>query len=48
MEFSGKTILITGASSGLGKALVERFLQEGAQVFGIGRRKETGISHPAF
>lgn len=48
MEFSGKTVLITGASSGLGKALALRFLAEGAQVFGIGRREDPSLAHPAF
>ena len=48
MEFSGKTVLITGASSGLGKALAQRFVQEGAQVFGIGRRPDPGLEHPAL
>lgn len=38
MELCGKTALITGASSGLGRAIAFRFVQEGAQVVGIGRR----------
>ena len=34
MRFSGKRALVTGAASGIGKAVVSRFLQEGAEVFG--------------
>lgn len=48
MEFSGKTVLITGASSGLGKELARRFLREGAWVFGIGRRQDPGLEDPGF
>lgn len=32
MEFSGKVILITGATSGIGRAAAEAFLREGARV----------------
>lgn len=38
-EFSGKTFIITGASSGIGKATVELALQRGANVLATGRRK---------
>ncbi len=31
-QFEGKKVLITGASGGIGKAIVEAFLQEGAKV----------------
>ena len=31
-QFEGKTAVITGAASGLGKALAERFAQEKMQV----------------
>lgn len=33
-------ILITGASSGIGKSLSEYFVKEGSVVFGVARRKE--------
>lgn len=33
-------ILVTGASSGIGRATVEKLLSEGARVVGIARRKE--------
>ena len=40
-------ILITGTSQGIGKAIAEKFLQEGHTVHGIDR--ETGsIDHPAY
>lgn len=37
MDFSGKTILVTGASSGIGKALCKELVSEGAKVIGIAR-----------
>lgn len=40
MKLSGKTIVITGASSGMGKAITELFAKEGANVVAVARRKE--------
>lgn len=39
-RFIGKTVLITGGSSGLGLATAKRFVLEGAQVFITGRRQD--------
>jgi NAD(P)-dependent dehydrogenase (short-subunit alcohol dehydrogenase family) len=38
--FSGKRILVTGGGTGLGKAMSERFLSLGAEIFICGRRKQ--------
>lgn len=40
MKLSGKSVVVTGASSGMGKAIVELFVQEGANVVAVARRKE--------
>ena len=37
MRFEGKTVLITGGRSGIGRATAERFAQEGARVFTVQR-----------
>ncbi len=34
------TALVTGATAGLGRAIVERFIKEGIRVVGLGRREE--------
>ncbi|GBC77918.1 Dihydroanticapsin 7-dehydrogenase [bacterium HR08] len=38
-EMSGKRVLVTGASSGIGRATAERFLEAGAEVTLVGRRE---------
>lgn len=40
MRLEGKSIVVTGASSGMGKAIVELFVKEGANVVAVARRKE--------
>ncbi len=40
MRLQGKTAVVTGASSGMGHAIVELFAKEGANVVAVARRKE--------
>lgn len=40
MKTSGNTILVTGATSGIGRAFAERFASSGNTVLACGRRKE--------
>ena len=39
-RLDGKTAVVTGASSGIGRAIVERFINEGAKVFAFARNAE--------
>jgi NAD(P)-dependent dehydrogenase (short-subunit alcohol dehydrogenase family) len=41
-ELAGKTALITGGTTGIGRAMAERFLDEGASVVVTGRDAELG------
>ena len=40
MRLEGKSIVVTGASAGMGQAIVTRFVEEGAHVVAVARRKE--------
>ena len=40
MKLEGKSVVVTGASSGMGKSIVELFVAEGAQVVAVARRTE--------
>ena len=40
--FTNKTVLITGATSGIGKACAELFAEQGATVVAVGRNTERG------
>lgn len=46
-EFVHKTVVITGAASGIGRAQAESFLQQGAYVYGIDVQSAT-IEHPKY
>jgi 3-oxoacyl-[acyl-carrier protein] reductase len=39
MRLEGKKALVTGASRGIGRAITDRFLAEGAEVWGLGTRE---------
>lgn len=41
-RFNGKSILVTGGTAGIGRAIVEAFVAEGGQVLFTGRNAEAG------
>jgi NAD(P)-dependent dehydrogenase (short-subunit alcohol dehydrogenase family) len=42
LRFSGKVVLVTGATAGIGRAAVLLFAQEGAKLVVVGRRTDEG------
>jgi len=40
MSFPYKTVLVLGATSGIGLALAEKLIENGSHVIAVGRRKE--------
>lgn len=40
IRLEGKSVVVTGASAGVGQAIVKLFVQEGANVVAVARRKE--------
>ena len=40
MKLEGKSVVITGASSGMGYAMTKLFVEEGAKVLAVARRQE--------
>jgi 3-oxoacyl-[acyl-carrier protein] reductase len=47
MNYSEKTVMVTGASRGIGKAIVDAFLSHGAKVIGIST-KNTEFAHDSY
>lgn len=43
---SGKVIIVTGCSRGIGKAILELFIQQGAIVYGVTKTPNSLIKHP--
>ena len=41
LQLQGKTAIVTGASRGIGRAITETFVREGARVFICGRKQDT-------
>lgn len=42
MKFQGKTVVLSGATSGIGEAAARMFRREGAQVVALGRNRQKG------
>ena len=48
MSFAGKTALVTGSSSGLGRAVAEELERRSFRVIGLGRKKPEGVADSDF
>jgi NADP-dependent 3-hydroxy acid dehydrogenase YdfG len=48
MELTGKVIIVTGVSKGIGRATAEALLARGAAVAGWGRTAPEGLAHERF
>ena len=48
MNLSGKVAIVTGVSSGIGRATAEALLAQGASVAGWGRTAPEGLTHERF
>jgi 2-deoxy-D-gluconate 3-dehydrogenase len=46
-DLTGQTAVVTGTSSGIGRAIAELYLRNGAEVIGI-QRRPAGISHERY
>ena len=45
MRLKNRSVVVTGASSGMGKAIVELFVKEGANVIAVARQR-SGFDAP--
>ena len=48
MRLENKVAVVTGASSGMGKAITTRFVQEGAKVVAVARRIVKECNVPVY
>jgi NAD(P)-dependent dehydrogenase (short-subunit alcohol dehydrogenase family) len=48
MRLSNRVAIVTGSAQGIGAAIAEEFLKEGATVYGFDRREHTARGNPLF